>query len=363
MTVGSTMDRPRETAVTICLGAGGVGKTSLSAALAVAAAEAGERVVVITIDPARRLSEVLGLVEEPLDNEPRLVPGPWTGRLWATTLDPVATFARMLTEVGGPSRARALVSHRRVRVLIESLSGAQEHMAAERLRQLAADGRFDRIVVDTPPARHAVDFLDSPNRLTTFLDNRLFRAVFAARGPRGPLGGVVQLGARLATSLVGATLMTETEALFGLIQGLEDGLRSRAASTAALLAEQRCRYVIIAAARRQPLLDAAWITDSLHRRGREVDCMVINRVTPVDPTIDIEGLSAPLAANLAELGPLAAAEQALVSELRSAVGHSIDVVTVADRPRPPDGIGEIASLADPLRPVLGALRHGPTRAT
>src|ERR687897_841030 len=180
----------RETKIIICCGAGGVGKTTTSAAIAVRAAEAGRKVVVLTIDPARRLAQSLGLGE--LDNTPRPVAkidAAAGGSLDAMMLDMKRTFDDVVIAHSTPEKAAAILANPFYEALSSSFSGTQEYMAMEKLGQLHAmaedDGRWDLIVVDTPPARSALDFLDAPEHLSTLLDGRFLRLLLAPT--RGPL--------------------------------------------------------------------------------------------------------------------------------------------------------------------------------
>ena len=163
-----------ETRIIVCCGAGGVGKTTTSAALALAAAEAGRTVVVLTIDPARRLAQSLGLAE--LDNEPRQVDVPGAdGELHAMMLDMKRTFDDVVVAHSTPERAEQILANPFYQSLSSSFSGTQEYMAMEKLGQLRASEQWDLIIVDTPPSRSALDFLDAPNRMSRFLDGTMIR--------------------------------------------------------------------------------------------------------------------------------------------------------------------------------------------
>jgi anion-transporting ArsA/GET3 family ATPase len=157
--------QPAGPQVAVCVGPGGVGKTTVSAALALSAAQAGQRACVVTIDPARRLADALGTGQ--LGNEPRLVQAPgwpsWPGELWALMLDAQSTFDHLVDRYATSSaQARAILANPVYRNISAALSGTQEYMAVEKLFELTESGNFDLVVVDTPPARHALDFMEAP---------------------------------------------------------------------------------------------------------------------------------------------------------------------------------------------------------
>ena len=167
-------DRLADKRVIICAGSGGVGKTTCSAAIALGLAARGQRVAVVTIDPAKRLADALGL--ESLSDAPSRIDGQWSGELWALMLDTKSTFDALVAKYApSPAQAEGILRNRFYRNISTALSGTQEYMAMEKLFELHDEGGFDLIVVDTPPTRNALDFIDAPRRLTRFLDNRIFR--------------------------------------------------------------------------------------------------------------------------------------------------------------------------------------------
>ena len=173
---GSLGDLISDRSVIICCGSGGTGKTTISAAIVLAGAERDARTCVVTIDPARRLADALGL--EGLDNEPRRIAGPWNGELSAVMLDAKSTFDDLVVRYSASAeQAERILQNRLYRNLTSALSGTQEYMAMEKLFELHSEGGFDLVVVDTPPTRHALDFVDAPRRLYSFLENRVFRLV------------------------------------------------------------------------------------------------------------------------------------------------------------------------------------------
>lgn len=361
--------------VLVCLGSGGVGKTTTAAALAIALAGRGERVVVLTIDPARRLADALGQGGS-LGNEPvqvsladgRRGPGSGSGptaddadggQVWAAMLDPGETFAEVIrSEAADEAQAERILANRLFGNLTTSLSGTNEYMAAERLHQLNGDSRFDRVIIDTPPSRHAFDFLDSPGRLTRFVDHRLYRSVFA-RKPLllRPLNAGTQVIMRLLARLVGSHLVDDVVSFFSDFEGLDQGFRRRADEIEQLLTGVDTAYVLITAPRKDRLREAEWILGNLAKRDRRLDAVVVNRVMPIDVEQansilagtgrrSTGGVSrarrAALRQNLAELAGLAERESALVASLPELVGRELD--------QPPESI-TLVTLAEQLQPV------------
>ena len=305
--------------VTVCLGSGGVGKTTVAAALALALARRGERVVVLTIDPARRLADALGL-QSRLGNEPSLVRR-WDdtgGELWATMLDPAETFRNVVrTESSSDEQAQSIMANTLFTNLVTSLSGTNEYMAAERLHQLHSDERFDRVVVDTPPSRHGIDFLESPGRLYRFVNHRLYRSVFA---PTTSLLRTVSAGGqmilRLLGRIVGSRLVDDVITFFANFQGLDQGFRRRAEAIEEVL-NTETSFILVASPRAQPLEEARWIADRLKP---PLSVVVMNRLCPVDATRaeidgDVDRSDAdPLVRNLQELAALAVQERQLIDD-------------------------------------------------
>lgn len=353
--------------VVLCLGSGGVGKTTTSAALAIALAKQGERVVVLTIDPARRLADTLGR-SGTLGNEPVRVDGPETpvdGEVWAAMLDPAETFEHIVrSEAEDEAQANRILANRLFINLTTSLSGTNEYMAAERLYQLHGDDRFDRVIVDTPPSRHAMDFLDSPSHLTRFVDHRLYRSVFAPKHRLlKPLNTGTQVVMRLLGRLVGSNLVDDVISFFSDFEGMDEGFRKRAVALEELLGGSGTGYVLITVPRHDRLQEADWILGNLAKRDRTLDAVVVNRVLPFDP-VAVRSALGELATvperpgqlqNLSEIGALAEQEVALIEQLEGRVSELLkrepkDLVlaTVAEQLQPVRDLQGLAALADHL---------------
>jgi anion-transporting ArsA/GET3 family ATPase len=274
--------------VLVCVGAGGVGKTTVSAALALGLAAQGQRVVVVTIDPARRLADALGLDE--LGNEPRLVePGGFGGHglvvaggLWAMMLDPKHTFDDLIEQLAPDERSRdEILANRIYQQLSSAVAGSQEFTAIAKLYELHASGRFDVLVLDTPPSRNALDFLDAPDRLLGFLEGKALRALLA---PTGLAARVVGRGTGLLFGvlqrLTGVDLLADLSVFFRALGGLLDGFRQRAAAVKALLADPATTFLIVTSPRREPVDEAVFFAGRLADAGMTLGGVIVNRVTP-----------------------------------------------------------------------------------
>ncbi len=306
----------------VCAGPGGVGKTTTAAAIAVHAAVCGRRACVVTIDPARRLADALGLAT--LDNDPRPVDGPWPagGGLWALMLDTKSTFDDLVRRyASGPAQAEAILANRFYRNISGALSGTQEYMAVEKLFELHETDRFDLVVVDTPPTRQALDFLDAPRRLVRFLDNRIFRLLMMpTRAGLRAAGLATQLFLRTVSRVVGGEVVREALAFFSAFEGLEEGFRDRTDRVEALLRSPATGFVLVASPRAGATGEAVYFLERLEEAGVEVAAVVENRVLPHfgvpeeltsgkdAATRDPGGFGA-LIANAADLGRLASSEE------------------------------------------------------
>ncbi|SDR72795.1 Anion-transporting ATPase, ArsA/GET3 family [Friedmanniella luteola] len=273
----------RRTEIIICCGSGGVGKTTTSAAIALRAAEAGRRVVVLTIDPARRLAQSLGLGE--LDNTPRPVRGldpAAGGSLDAMMLDMKRTFDDVVLDHSTPQRAQEILSNPFYVALSSSFAGTQEYMAMEKLGQLhtqsGVDGRWDLIVVDTPPARSALDFLDAPEHLSSLLDGRFIRLLLApARGPLRLMSVGFTLVSTVMNKVVGGQLIKDLQTFVAACEALFGGFRNRAQETYRLLSSRHTTFVVVATPQRDALREAAYFVDRLTEEQMPLAGLVINR--------------------------------------------------------------------------------------
>ncbi|GAA5113659.1 ArsA family ATPase [Alloalcanivorax gelatiniphagus] len=292
----------RGTGIIVCCGSGGVGKTTTSAALALRAAERGRKVVVLTIDPARRLAQAMGI--ERLDNTPRPVPAvdpAAGGSLEAMMLDMKRTFDEVVEGQASPEKAKQILENPFYIALSSSFAGTQEYMAMEKLGQLhresLEDGTYDLIVVDTPPSRSALDFLDAPERLSSFLDGRLIRLLLApARGPARLMSAGFSVITGALTKVLGGPMLRDVQTFVAALDTLFGSFRQRAEKTFALLQADGTAFIVVAAPEPDALREAAYFVDRLTEDEMPLAGLVVNRASPSART----GLSAEAAITAAD---------------------------------------------------------------
>ena len=267
--------------VVVCCGAGGVGKTTTAAAMALRAAEYGRTVVVLTIDPAKRLAQALGIKD--LGNTPQRVPlaPEVTGELHAMMLDMRRTFDEMVVQYSGSERADAILDNQFYQTVATSLAGTQEYMAMEKLGQLLAQDKWDLIVVDTPPSRNALDFLDAPKRLGSFMDSRLWRLLLApGRGIGKLVTGAVGLAMKALSTVLGSQMLSDAA---GFVQSLDatfGGFREKADRTYELLKRRGTQFVVVSAAEPDALREASFFVDRLSQERMPLAGLILNRTHP-----------------------------------------------------------------------------------
>ncbi|MEV7776840.1 ArsA family ATPase [Kitasatospora sp. NPDC088351] len=281
LAVDGLIDDPK-TRIIVCCGSGGVGKTTTAAAIGLRAAERGRKVVVLTIDPARRLAQSMGLTE--LDNTPRIVKGvTGEGELQAMMLDMKRTFDEVVLAHAEPDRAKAIMENPFYQSLSAGFAGTQEYMAMEKLGQLRAAEEWDLIVVDTPPSRSALDFLDAPNRLGSFLDGKVIRILTAPAkvGGRSAMK-FLNVGMGLLTGtlgkIFGAQLLTDVQTFVSAMDSMFGGFRERADRTYQLLKAPGTAFLVVAAPERDALREAAYFVDRLAADRMPLAGLVLNRV-------------------------------------------------------------------------------------
>jgi anion-transporting ArsA/GET3 family ATPase len=278
--------------IVVCAGSGGVGKTTIAAAIALRAAIEGRKAAVVTIDPARRLAASLGLKE--LSDEPvkvarakftraRLEP---TGELHAMMLDTKTTFDRVVLRYA-PSReqADAIIANRFYRNISSTLSGSQEYMAMEKLYELHSEGRYDLIVIDTPPTRNALDFLDAPRRMTDFFESRVLRWFLLPYMKAG--GGFMRVAnvagftfLRILKRIVGAEVLDDTAEFFRSLEGMYDGFKERAHEVSTLLSSRATSFLVVTSPATESVQEAWYFATRLYEAGLPFGALIVNRVHP-----------------------------------------------------------------------------------
>ena len=272
--------------VCVCAGSGGVGKTTTSAAIALGMAARGAKVAVVTIDPANRLADALGL--EQLGNEPRrvsrerLAAGPLEvrGELWAMMLDPKRTFDELIERIApDPGRAEEIKANRVYRELSTAVSGSQELTAIAKLYELDQENEFDVLVLDTPPSRNALEFLDAPGRLNSFLEGKALKAFMKptgvgfrvlGRGALPLLGGL--------RKITGIDLISDLSVFFGLLGDMTNDFSQRAAQVEQLLRADTTAFVLVTSAAREAVDEAIWFGERLASDGLPFAGVIVNRV-------------------------------------------------------------------------------------
>jgi anion-transporting ArsA/GET3 family ATPase len=319
-----------------------VGKTTTAAAIGVEGARRGRRTCVVTIDPARRLADALGL--RSLTNTPRQVDGDWPGELWALMLDTKGTFDDLVVRYArDPQQARGILDNPLYRNLSDALSGTQEYMAMEKLYELHEEGGFDLVVVDTPPTRSALDFLSAPRRLTRFLDNRIFRMlVMPTRAYLRAVSVATQAFLRTVAKVVGSEMVSDTVAFFQAFEGMEQGFRNRANRVLELLSERSTAFVLVASPRRDAVEEALFFAERLGRSHIAVQGLIVNRLHPrFDASSDRRSLEGP-----PDDRPTAATIAGDEGALAALVANRDELRAMADREE-----GHFAALAAQVAPA------------
>ncbi|HEV2767800.1 MAG TPA: ArsA-related P-loop ATPase [Acidimicrobiales bacterium] len=342
--------------ILVCCGSGGVGKTTTAAALALQGAAQGRRAVVVTIDPAKRLADTLGIGS--LTNTPTRIAGDWPGELWAMMLDTKSTFDDLVVNHSADAKqARRILDNRFYRNISGALSGTQEYMAGEKLYELHESGDFDLVVVDTPPSRNALDFIDASRRLTNFLDHRLYRLLMSpTRAYLRAVNLAAQAFVRTVSKVVGSEVLDDALAFFSAFEGMEEGFRQRAARVQALLSEQGTAFILVASPRADTVAEASFFAGKLGESGISVASLIVNRMHPRfasgraeskrERAAALDGTDlGSLYANLADLAAMADGEEANLAELSTQVAPApvVRVPFLADDVHDLDTLARIAA--------------------
>ncbi len=340
-------ERLWEQKVLVCVGAGGVGKTTASAALALGLAQRGQKVAVVTIDPARRLASALGLAElpsEPQRIEPALFAEQGVaieGELWAMMLDAKRTFDDLIGRLTPTEREREeILANPVYRELSTAIAGSQELSAIAKLYELDAEHDFDTIVLDTPPSRNALDFLDAPGRMLGFLEGRALQVFL---GPSGLTARVFGRGTALVFSIfarvTGVDMLSELSRFFRSLTGVIDGFGERTREVQTLLRAPQTTFLVITSPEAEAAKEAGFLLQRLADKDMSVGELIVNRVhthglgghsaadvaEQLTPELGAR-LAARVAANLADFDVLANRDHETIERLAASWGEREPIV-------------------------------------
>lgn len=332
----------------ICVGSGGVGKTTTAAALGLAAAKKGRKVLVLTIDPARRLANSLGLSQFGNEETKIQLSDDVDGELWAMMLDTRSTFDALINRVSPDDDTRTRILNNRVyRHISDSFGGSQEYMATEQLYEVVISGRYDLVVLDTPPVKNALDFLESPGRLVQFLDKRILSWFLAPYEEKRVVGrlfrGTSAVVFKLLGYIFGREFLDELAEFLFIFRDLYDGFRVRHEAVISLFATPGTTFTVVCAPNEPSVAVAQYFLSEL--AGRQMPCagVLMNQMHPtlgheIQPADVLGGIAEELASDLTEhtatqlmarLGAnhrrllgLSRAEEALASALSQRLGRS-----------------------------------------
>jgi anion-transporting ArsA/GET3 family ATPase len=348
--------------VCVCLGAGGVGKTTTSAALGLGLAARGQKVAVVTIDPARRLAAALGLGElsgEPRRIDPELMAAHGVaepGELWAMALDVKRTFDEIITRLSPDEGSREeILANPVYRELSSAVSGVQELGAVTKLYELNTEHDFDVIVLDTPPSRNALDFLTAPENMLQFLEGRALKVFLAPGGIAARfLGRGTGLVFAIFARVTGVDMLGELSTFFGSLSGVIDGFGERVRGVAELLREETTSFLIVTSPEHEPAREAVFLAEQLAEAGMARDGAIVNRVhlhgldgysaeeveAALVPELG-EALARRTAHNLADFDVLVRRDRDTIADLRRALDEPNPVIV----PHLDEEIQDLAGLA------------------
>ncbi|HEY2141924.1 MAG TPA: ArsA-related P-loop ATPase [Solirubrobacteraceae bacterium] len=351
--------------VCICLGAGGVGKTTTSAALALALAAEGQKVAVVTIDPAKRLAAALGLSElsgEPQPIDPSLFAAqgvPMKGELWAMMLDPKRTFDEIVTRLAPDERAREeILANPIYRELSSAVAGSQELSAISKLYELHHERDFDTIVLDTPPSRNALDFLEAPSNLLHFLEGRALKVFIAPGGFTARfLGRSTGLVFAIFARVTGVDMLGDLSGFFRSLTGVIDGFGERTRGVALLLRERTTTFLIVSSPEPEAAREAVFLAEKLSGAGMSRGGLIVNRVhvdglgghSPEEATALLapdlgDSLAARAAHNLADFDVLVRRDEDTIEGLTRTLGEA-DPILVPNLDQDVEDLAGLARIA------------------
>ena len=346
----------RGTPLLVVVGAGGVGKTTLAAALGLAAAEAGARTLVMTFDPSLRLKDALG-VGAAARQRPVTVPLEGPGLLEVSLLDARATFDDLVRRYAPDATAAArILDNRFYQHLAGHLAGTLEYMAVERLFEVSAEARYDRVILDTPPTQQAIDFLEAPDRIVAFLDSgalRLALAPWFSTAGRLRVGAAARGVVRLLDRLVGLSLLSDMAEFFQAFGPLYAGFRERALAVRQLLRDPGTGFALVAGTGVERTAETLFFARRLREAGHRLSAVVVNQVHP--PVTLPPDLTASLAPGLGLVAWLGQRDARGLRELGELLAGDPPLIAVPLRPVPPTTLPALSALGRDLA-AIPALR-------
>jgi anion-transporting ArsA/GET3 family ATPase len=364
--------------IVICCGSGGVGKTTTAAAAgAMAAAQLGGKVLVVTVDPARRLANALGL--EAFGNVETRVPAEafaaagveCRGELWAAMLDTKQSWDDLVRQhAPDPATRDAILQNPLYANITGRFVQSHDYIAMERLYEIHASGRYDLVIVDTPPTRNALDFLEAPERMADFFSSRLLRWLTAPYRSRF-VNAATKPFYRVADTILGSAFLEDIAEFFLLFQTMYDGFVERARAVQRVLEDRRTTFVVVSTLESAPLREAEYFMSALEQRRFHLGAVVLNKVLPsylLDPGAAKAAarLDADPARAAAVLGGLAADDEATARVVAEVAQSFLNFRVVASREaeqrselgRTPDVLASVPYFDSDIHDLAGLLLLG-----
>lgn len=340
--------------VIVCVGTGGVGKTTIAAGLAALLARRGQRVLVLTVDPSRRLKQTLGLAESGVVTRvdlPDLKGG--KGELWGVVMNPQKTFDDfVLRGAGNSEKAKKLLSNKLYQQLSTTLAGSQEFTALENLLDADQDGRYDVIVLDTPPAQHAQEFLQAPQKLAAIFNEGIAKWFRGPSGKAGFLSGLMQAGTKQALkileSLTGAEFMGQLAEFFSYIHAWQERLEARAIEAHRVLVRPDTHFLLITAFDESKFIEGENFAREIRKGGYRLSAMIVNRAHPLWVRENLTPLSPPWSTWREEWARYFEQRRTKVSQLKDRVRGSFVVLEVPEQKKDISNPSEVAAFATEL---------------
>ncbi len=347
--------------ILICVGSGGVGKTTISASLALLAAQAGKRTLVLTIDPAKRLASALGL-EGQLEAEVEVPAASSQGRLFAYMIEPSLIFNEFVSRAA-PDKASAerLLNNRLYKELATTLSGSQEFTSLEKLLEAHESGRFDMIILDTPPAQHAVDFLKAPERIFSLFQDSVTKWFLESQQGPGLVTKIFKRGTHIAFSalerVTGSQFIAELGDFFQSMSSLQKTVRERSVKVHRLMSAAKTGFVLVSSQDEAKLQEAEDFYQDLSRSGHHLVSVIVNRAGINRSQLEFTGTETDPSFEALEQFRLKILShqqrgEALLADLAEKMGSPVEMLRVCEMHESINGIEGLERLAKTLRPRI-----------